>query len=271
MIKYSKQLRVVKNFPLFPMKTKVFASIFLLLACLLSCNKKQQDDTSQPVPQACRLLSKYYNTDSVSTFHYDSQGRLLSRWDMFEQSQYQGSHHYVYQNNRVIYDRVADNDTTFFTYDNLGRITYTQRNFYPPLGGIYHEFTVFIYDQQNQVINRSLHIVETGSFTRDQHDSTIYTWSNQNISSSVRYAWNKGEMKSRHRTDYTYDNGRNYRSGTGEPPVIQDCWNKNNVVVWFNDSLYTYTDTIKQYNASGFPLMKKSVESYTQWYNYYCY
>lgn len=253
------------------MKTKVFASTFILLAILVACNKKKQDNTTQPVSQACRLLKVYYDTDSISTFHYDNQGRLLSRWDLFEQGQYQGSHHYVYQNNRVIYDRVADNDTTFFTYDNLGRIVYTQRNFHPPMGGIYKEFTVFVYDQQNQVINRSVHIVENGSFTRDQHDSTIYTWSNQNIIYSVIYSWNEGELKYRHRMDFTYDNGRNYRNGTGEPPVLLDCWSKNNIVVWFTDSLYTYTDTIKQYNAAGYPLMIRSSQSYTRWYNYFCY
>lgn len=54
----------------------------LLLASLLltaaSCSKKSSDD--QQSISSCKLLSMYFDSDSIRVYRYDASGKLVLKW-----------------------------------------------------------------------------------------------------------------------------------------------------------------------------------------------
>ena len=245
--------------------------ILLLLGLLIvssSCTKKSSDE--QQSISSCKLLSMYYDTDSIRVYHYDAAGRLVLKWDLFEQGPYFNSSHYVYQNNKLAYMYRSASDTTFYSYDTQGRLIACERHMYGS-GSKQIRLTKYTYNQLSQIV------VETDKGISGKSpegtsvdDSLVYVFENQNIRKIDRFWWYDPSNITHDILEFTYDNGKNFYAATGEPPVSYLSRNLNNLLTAkLNSSLY-YSDTIVQYNAAGYPMVLRSGETYKTILTYSC-
>ena len=243
--------------------------LLLILVIASACSKKQDDN-----PQSytgCKLLSVYFNKDSVKTYHYDANERLVLKWDIFEQGSDMSSSHYVYLNNRLAYLYRSAGDTTFFTYDGLGRIISYDRRIKSSLSGDYLRRTVLDYDQQNRVIlELSRNLTPSPGKGINPDDSAVYTYENGNIKTRDDYTWYDPAYVYHYHYEYIYDSGKNYYAATGEPPVYYMSWNSNNVVTAIINGHTQYSDTIKQYNSASYPILIRGNEPYNIILSYEC-
>ncbi|MCX6281738.1 MAG: hypothetical protein NTU51_07235 [Bacteroidetes bacterium] len=244
----------------------------LLLATLVlftfSCKKSQEDNT--PELSFCKLLSVYYNTDSIRMYHYNANGQLVLKWDLFEQGPAFLSSHYVYQNNKLAFFYRSTADSTFFVYDSYGRIISYERHTYP-FGGLQIRRTSLSYNSQNQVILET----DKAIFPKllkgvNPEDSIVYTYENQNIKTKDYYWWLDPAQISHDHYEFSYDNGKNSYAVTGEPLVYYLSWNKNNLLNTTINNIQQAPDTIIKYNTSDYPLLIHSSVPYEIKLTYEC-
>jgi len=242
--------------------------IVLLSFFVLSCSDKSDEDN--PFTSGCKLLSVYFNSDSTKMYHYDESGRLVLKWDLFEQGPAFLKSHYLYQNDRLVCFYRSPDDSTFFTYDSQGRIS--SYEWHNDTSGIRQiRITRFIYNSINQVITEtSKTSVFSGSKGILPDDSTVYTYLDQNVKTRDYYYWYDTLYTGHQHYEYFYDSGKNYFSSTGEPMIKYYQWSRNNLIGISTGGYPPVTDSIMQYNPQGYPVLIHSVQGYNITLNYYC-
>lgn len=251
------------------MKTtsQILIAIFFLI--MVSCSDKTGDESGS-VAGTCKVMSVYYNDDSARTYHYDASGKLILKWDLTEQGPDMLSTHYFYQNNRLAYSYMSSTDSTFYTYDSQGRISSYERHLYG-MGIVQIRTTVFTYNSLNQVITEVFKVsLRTGNKGISSTDSTVYTYLGQNVRSRDYYSWTDPTYIIHYHYEYVYDSGNNYHAITGEPPIKYYQWSRNNTIGMSIDGYPSSTDTIRQYNSQGYPVLIQCTQGYNIILNYSC-
>jgi hypothetical protein len=251
------------------MKKIAGALLAVIFLSVISCTHKDSSENGPTV--TCKLLSVYFNTDSVQMYHYDSSGKLILKWDLFEQGPGFLSSHYMYQNDRLIYFYRSPADSTFFSYDSHGRILGYAWHYYT-MGTKQTRTTCFIYNSSNQVVTEiGKASVQQGLKGVLSNDSSVYTYLNGNIRTRDYYYWSDTAYIGHFHYEYLYDTGNNYSAITGEPKINYYQWNRNNIIGSSLDgSQAIITDTILSYNPQGYPLHIRNTQGYDITMAYSC-
>jgi hypothetical protein len=249
---------------------KISAALLVLISLFIfSCSDKDNNDNQPAV--ACKLLSVYFNTDSARMYHYDDSGKLILKWDLFEQGPDFLSSHYIYQNDRVVCFYRSQADSTFFNYDSQGRISSYEWHYYT-MGTKQKRLTTFTYNASNKVVTETGKAgVQQGGKGVLSNDSSVYTYQNGNVRTRDYYYWSDTSYVGHYHYEYLYDSGNNYFAITGEPKIKYYQWNRNNIIGSSLDSQQaTITDTIRTYNSQGYPLLIRDSQGYDITLTYSC-
>jgi hypothetical protein len=237
---------------------KKLVLLFALAALIIyGCKKSDSTDDSSAL---CKLAKSIVTTNgtAVTTFYtYDNSGKISVVWQQTGKGDTTQARKYLYTGNLFLYSVGKDNngntDTTFYSYDGSQRISQTLKKNHNS-GITLTVVSSYTYNSENQVtttVTRST--MDNVNFNTD---STIYQYSDVNVSGYSQFTRLGSGTWSTYRVNFGYDDKKNYLKSTGEPALSHLYWSANNLNRFFypdsTDAFMTYNFT--GYSDSQYPL-----------------
>ncbi len=251
---------------------KGLALFCVIILILNSCSKSESttpDPNNNTLP-ACKVISGalIINNDTISSFNrFDGDGKLVRSVSYYSESDSTITN-YTYEGDKIS-AILRPTDSSYYVYDKYGQLSSKTS-----MGGSNDGRTdKFFYNEVNKVVKTKVwYLINSSEVLAD---STIYTWVDDNIVSSVKKYTPTFSNWITLTLNYTYDDKVNSMKLSGLPPSEFRGWSKNNLMksTVVDHPELTYTITYLEYNASGLPTIytwQSGQSNYKSITNYHC-
>lgn len=246
-------------------------SFIILIVNGCSKDKSTTPDPNNITTSPCKVISGslIINIDTVynSFNRFDKDGKIVRIVYYYAKNDSTVTFCF-YEGNKISFT-TRETDTVYYAYNKYGLVSSKIT-----LGGSNNERTdEFFYNELKQVVKSKVWFLINSS--KVLADSTTYTWTNDNIISSVKNYTPTFSNWITLTQNYTYDDKVNGMKVNGLPQSEFRGWSKNNLLesTVVDHPELTYTITYLEYNSSVLPTIftwQSSQNAYTSIVNYQC-
>jgi hypothetical protein len=252
-------------------KILILGSFILLIVNGCSKDKSTTPEQNNNTTSPCKVISGslIINNDTVynSLNRFDSDGKIVRIVYYYSKNDSTVTSCF-YDGDKISYT-TYETDTFYYAYNKYGLVSSKITR-----GGSNDGRTdEFFYNEFKQVVKSKVWFLINSS--KVLADSTTYTWTNDNIISSVKNYTPTFSNWITLTQNYTYDDKVNGMKVNGLPQSEFRGWSKNNLLesTVADHPELTYTIKYLEYNSSGLPTIltwQSSQSTYTSVVNYHC-